>query len=152
MTLFLIIFLSAFLVLDCVALVFLVLMQLPKKEAGAGLAFGGAATDALFGAGSGNFLTKATKYTAGIFFALAVVLGVLQSWRAHRPGSDFLERVNATQHEQSIGAPPSPQPPAASQPPPVTAPNTNFILKPAPESLPTTVQSNAAPVTTTPQK
>ena len=31
------------LVLDCLLLIFLVLIQLPKKEAGAGLAFGGAA-------------------------------------------------------------------------------------------------------------
>ena len=34
------------LVVDCLALILLVLIQLPKKEAGAGLAFGGAATDA----------------------------------------------------------------------------------------------------------
>ena len=53
--------------LDCILLVLLVLLQLPKKEAGAGMAFGGAATDALFGAGSGNVLTKITKYVAGHF-------------------------------------------------------------------------------------
>jgi preprotein translocase subunit SecG len=152
MTLFLIIFLSAFLVLDCIVLVFLVLMQLPKKEAGAGLAFGGAATDALFGAGSGNFLTKATKYTAGIFFGLAIILSVLQSWRAHQPGSDFLERVKAHQNEQqSISAPPATPPPAASQPAPAVLNTNSIIVAPSPDSLPTT-QSNAAPVTTTPQK
>ena len=39
----------------------IVLIQLPKKDAGAGLAFGGAASDALFGAGSGNVLTKVTE-------------------------------------------------------------------------------------------
>ena len=44
------------------------LIQLPKKDAGAGLAFGGGATDALFGAGSGNVLTKITKYAATVFF------------------------------------------------------------------------------------
>jgi preprotein translocase subunit SecG len=143
MTLFLIILLSAIMVLDCIVLVFLVLMQLPKKEAGAGLAFGGAATDALFGAGSGNFLTKATKYTAGIFFALAIILSVIQSWRAHQPGSDFLERVKAHQNEQpSIAAPPVTPPPAATQAAP-----TNIIVAPAAESLPT-MQSNAAPAST----
>ena len=63
--------LTLFMVLDCMVLIFLVLIQLPKKEAGAGLAFGGAATDALFGAGSGNVLTKITKYAATIFFVLA---------------------------------------------------------------------------------
>ena len=62
--------------LDCILLVFLVLLQLPKKEAGAGMAFGGAATDALFGAGSGNVLTKITKYVAGIFFGLAILMAI----------------------------------------------------------------------------
>ncbi len=55
---FLIGLLTVVMVLDCLVLIFLVLIQLPKKEAGAGLAFGGAATDALFGAGSGNVLTQ----------------------------------------------------------------------------------------------
>ena len=53
--------LTVIMVLDCVVLIFLVLIQLPKKEAGAGLAFGAGATDALFGAGSGTVLTKITN-------------------------------------------------------------------------------------------
>ena len=57
----------------------LVLIQLPKKEAGAGVAFGGAATDALFGAGSGNALTKMTKYTATFFVVLSLSLSILNS-------------------------------------------------------------------------
>ena len=61
---FLIGLLTVVMVLNCVILIFLVLIQLPKKDAGAGLAFGGGATDALFGAGSGNVLTKITKYAA----------------------------------------------------------------------------------------
>jgi preprotein translocase subunit SecG len=71
--------LTFFMIVDCVVLVFLVLIQLPKKEAGAGLAFGGAASDALFGAGSGNVLTKITKYAATIFFVMALLLSILQS-------------------------------------------------------------------------
>ncbi|MDB6056376.1 MAG: preprotein translocase subunit SecG [Verrucomicrobiales bacterium] len=70
-------FLTFFLILDCVFLVFLVLLQLPKKEAGVGVAFGGGATDALFGAGSGNMLTKITKWSAGIFFGLCLLLAVM---------------------------------------------------------------------------
>src|SRR5215831_18844812 len=65
-------------VVTCLLLILLVLIQLPKKEASAGLAFGGGATDALFGAGSGNVLTKITKYAAGIFFGLALLIGILQ--------------------------------------------------------------------------
>ena len=70
---------TAVMVVDCAVLVLLVLIQLPKKEAGAGLAFGGGATDALFGAGSGNVLTRITKYAAGAFFILAIVLSMMQS-------------------------------------------------------------------------
>ena len=108
MLLFLIIVSSVVLVLDCTVLVFLVLMQLPKKEAGAGLAFGGAATDALFGAGSGNFLTKTTKWTAGIFFALSLALSLMQSYKAHQSGSDFLKAVSEHRSAQpDITAPPA---------------------------------------------
>jgi len=65
------------LVLDCLVLMLLVLIQLPKKEAGMGQAFGGGATDALFGAGSGTALTKMTKYTAGAFFVLTLLISMM---------------------------------------------------------------------------
>src|SRR6185436_8804579 len=90
---FLIGLLTALMLLDCLVLVLLVLMQLPKKEAGAGLAFGGAATDALFGAGSGNFLAKATKYCAGIFFVFAIVLSMLETSHYRKSGSEFMRAV-----------------------------------------------------------
>jgi preprotein translocase subunit SecG len=86
---FLIGILTVVMVLDCIVLMFLVLIQLPKKEAGAGLAFGGAATDALFGAGSGNVLTKITKYSAGVFFVLAIILSLLQRNYHNRTTSAF---------------------------------------------------------------
>src|SRR3954449_11994087 len=81
--------LTVIMVLDCAILIFLVLIQLPKKEAGAGLAFGAGATDALFGAGSGNVLTKITKYAATFFFAFAIVLSVLYNIQRNRSGSTF---------------------------------------------------------------
>ncbi|HAM70708.1 MAG TPA: preprotein translocase subunit SecG [Verrucomicrobiales bacterium] len=74
---FVIVLLTAILLLDCALLILLVLIQLPKKEAGMGLAFGSGATDALFGAGSGNALTNLTKYAAGVFFALVVLISIL---------------------------------------------------------------------------
>jgi protein translocase SecG subunit len=83
-------FLTFFLILDCVFLVFLVLLQLPKKEAGAGVAFGGGATDALFGAGSGNMLTKITKWSAGIFFGLCLFLAVVTGHQARNTGVSSL--------------------------------------------------------------
>src|SRR5438094_186179 len=69
--------LTVVLVLDSVILVLLVLVQLPIKDAGIGQAFGGGATDALFGVGSGNALTKMTKYATRIFFALTLLIYVL---------------------------------------------------------------------------
>src|SRR6266852_4867045 len=102
--LFLIYLLTLVMVLDCIVLIFLVLIQLPKKEAGAGLAFGGSATDALFGAGSGTVLTKITKYASATFFALAVLLSALQS---------NYHRRSATEFERKIGQP-GPAAPAAA--------------------------------------
>ena len=84
-------FLTVVLVLDCVFLILLVLIQLPKKEAGAGLAFGGGATDALFGAGSGTALTKITKYAAGVFLGLSLLLSDMRTQHAVQSGRSFEE-------------------------------------------------------------
>ena len=106
--------LTVFMVLDCVVLVFLVLIQLPKKEAGAGLAFGGSATDALFGAGSGNVLTKITKYAATIFFAMAVLLSILQSRFHTRNVSGFQEKLEQSRPPMSSALPAPPASPATT--------------------------------------
>src|SRR5437660_4419466 len=95
--------LSVFLVLACVLLILLVLIQLPKKEAGAGLAFGGAATDALFGAGSGTALTKITKYSTGIFFALSLLLSVLTTHASKSSSSALSREVEKQQQELQKG-------------------------------------------------
>ena len=100
---FLIGLLTVVLVLNCILVILLVLIQLPKKEAGAGLAFGGAATDALFGAGSGNVLTKVTKYAAGVFFVLAISLSQLQSHLHSDPTREF-ERQTEEATKQAAGA------------------------------------------------
>jgi preprotein translocase subunit SecG len=120
-------FLTFFLVLDCIFLVFLVLLQLPKKEAGVGVAFGGGATDALFGAGSGNMLTKITKWTAGIFFALCLVLAVISGHQARQtPGRALTdELVN------------KPKPASSSGAGLLQTPSSTPITAPAPEATPT---------------
>jgi preprotein translocase subunit SecG len=135
--------LTVILIVDCLLLVLLVLIQLPKKDAGAGLAFGAGATDALFGAGSGNTLTRITKYAAGIFFGLSLVLGVMNS-HAHSRAGNLKALISK--------APPVPQsaaPGAAETPEPAAAGAS------APISL-TTLGSNApgatAPATTSPAK
>ena len=69
-------FLTVVLFLNCLFLVLLVLVQLPKKEAGLGTSFGGGATDALFGSGAGNVLTKLTKWCAILFLVLCLLLSL----------------------------------------------------------------------------
>jgi len=101
--------LTVVLVLDCLFLVLLVLVQLPKKDAGAGMAFGGAATDALFGAGSGNVLTKLTKWCAGIFFGLAIALTIMGTYQ----GSNNTGRLQKLMNETKPTAPAVPQTPPA---------------------------------------
>jgi len=100
--------LSFFLVLDCVFLGLIILMQLPKKEAGlGGTAFGGGAVDALIGAGAGNVLTKATKYSAIVFFVLIVSLSLLHSNYAQRDVRAVSEQIAAQKSAapQAVPAP-----------------------------------------------
>jgi protein translocase SecG subunit len=92
------------LVVDCLILMLLVLIQLPKKEAGMGQAFGGGATDALFGAGSGTALTKLTKYTAGIFFGLTLLISALHGHQARSRGGD-LRNILTTEDKLSLVTP-----------------------------------------------
>ena len=101
-------------VLDCLILVFLVLIQLPKKEAGAGLAFGSGATDALFGAGSGTVLTKITKYSATIFFVLAIALSVMQSNYHRRTSTEFEKNLEKPGRSPAAAVTTSPSPSPAS--------------------------------------
>ena len=97
----LITFLTLVLVVNCLFLILLVLIQLPKKEAGAGLAFGAGATDALFGSGSGNALTKLTKYSAGMFLVLSLVIGLLNSRNAHASTSALSDTAAAMESGSS---------------------------------------------------
>jgi len=146
--------LTFILVLDCVALVLLVLIQLPKKEAGAGLAFGGSASDALFGAGSGTVLTKITKYSAGIFFALAIVLSAIQT-HAHKSTVSSFQRGL----EQGANAPAAlpgtqPGPTTAPAPEAATAPTSTgsngTILPPEVASPPLPAAAPATNITSPP--
>src|SRR5687768_6845569 len=106
----LITFLTVVLVLNCLLLILLVIIQLPKKEAGAGLAFGGGTTDALFGAGSGNALTKLTKYCGGIFLVMALFIGLLNSRIANASGSTVRQKLAAQKRPAPAAALPAAAP------------------------------------------
>jgi protein translocase SecG subunit len=137
-------FLTLVLILNCLFLILLVLIQLPKKEAGAGIAFGGGATDALFGAGSGNALTKVTKYSAALFLGLALLLTVLNAQRAKQSGKGLERALNAAAKAPATA-------PLISG----TAPASNQVLQLQPNATPapaaaTTTLSNSAPAAVKP--
>jgi protein translocase SecG subunit len=106
----------------CLLLILLVLVQLPKKDAGAGLAFGSGAADALFGAGSGNALTKITKYATITFLAMSLILGYLWDKVSNTASAgSFANQVAAQQQKQMSGAPTAQTPtPTASTVPQMT--------------------------------
>ncbi len=142
-------FLTLVMVLDCVIVILLVLIQLPKKDAGAGLAFGGGATDALFGAGSGTVLTKITKYAAATFFVMALILSILQSNYHRRAGTAFTKRLN-----ESGAMPTAPfTAPAAAPAPSATnliGINTNPGTQPSAEATSVPPAITAPPLTNNP--
>jgi preprotein translocase subunit SecG len=135
--------LTVLLVLDCLFLILLVLVQLPKKEAGAGLAFGGAATDALFGAGSGNALTKITKYATIAFFVLLIIISIIQSSRRSGAGASNFEKAIEQENKQLPAAlpPGAPATAAGSNAPPVQLRLPPSVTEPAPA----TDSTNLAP-------
>ena len=116
-------FLTFILVANCLLLIFLVLIQLPKKDAGAGMAFGAGAADALFGAGSGNALTKITKYSAGALIVLCLVINMVGG-KAGDDGSAsaFLKQVQAKQAQTPAPTPTMTAPPTTPAPTPATTP------------------------------
>ena len=81
-------------VLTCVFMVLIVLMQPSKADGGLGAAFGGGATDSLFGARTGNVLTKATVWSACIIFVTSLLLAVLIAHQ--KTSSPVLDKVPAT--------------------------------------------------------
>ena len=141
--------LTVLLIVDCLVLGLLILIQLPKKEAGVGVAFGGGATDALFGAGSGNALTQLTKYTATAFFALVIVLSIL---KVNQQGAGSAETRRAL--EKLMSTQPPSVPPLTVPSAPAAATNSVEATAPAPMTnapiLLFNTASNPAPAMTNP--
>ena len=142
--------LTLVMVLDCLVLVLLVLIQLPKKEAGAGVAFGGAATDALFGAGKGNVLTQITKYAATAFFVLAVILSIMQ--RNFHSRSRFQQLIGQPGRQAPVTAPASSSATTPAKPGVPLASSTNTLISPQVEDTnapaAAAAPANAAPPNT----
>jgi len=144
---FFVIILTVLLLIDCLFLGLLVLVQLPKKEAGVGMAFGGGAADALFGAGSGTALSNLTKYTATAFFILVFSLSIAKTHEHNGNVSalkSYMEKQSALPIPSPASAPaPTAVPPASgSQAFPITV-GTNNV--PATTSAPATAAPSNAP-------
>jgi protein translocase SecG subunit len=135
-------FLTFLLVINCGVLILLILVQLPKKDAGAGLAFGGGAADALFGAGSGNALTKITKWATGIFMALTIILSAAEI-RAHNSAKSIFQQ--GVEQQQQLQTQPQIQPQA---PPPGASPTTPVTPVTTPATTPVTTPAAPAPSST----
>jgi protein translocase SecG subunit len=143
----LIAFLTLVLVVNSLLLILLVLIQLPKKEAGAGLAFGGSTTDALFGAGSGNALTKLTKYAATTFLGLSLLVGLLNARTAHASGSTVRQKLATQKPVAAPAAAPAAQPNAFST---LNASNTLNVTVPTNAAGPAAATTNVTvPIATT---
>jgi preprotein translocase subunit SecG len=96
---------TVILVLDSLFLILLVMVQLPKKEAGSGMAFGGSTADAILGAGSGTVLTKITKYAAAVFFFLALLLSIMNAKRAGGSSTRIQENLAKKASQTSTSSP-----------------------------------------------
>jgi preprotein translocase subunit SecG len=87
-------------ILVCVLLVLIVLLQ-TSKGADIGAAFGGGASQTLFGsAGPGGFLTKITTGVAIIFMITSIGLAYISS---HRTGASIMKE---TRPKRTAPAPP----------------------------------------------
>jgi preprotein translocase subunit SecG len=120
--------LTVALVLLSALLILLVLVQLPKKDAGTGIAFGGATADALFGAGSGNVLTKITTYATIAFIGVIITLSYVHDHL--NSGADVSAFAKKVQQQQQSAMTPAP----ATQPVahPAAAPTNSIQLLSAP--------------------
>ncbi len=96
--------LLAFLIINALLMVLVVLMQRPKNE-GLGAAFGGGVTENIFGAQTTNVLAKFTTYLGILFFVLSLSIAALNA-RIHSPKSAIQqELLNAPEATSATEAP-----------------------------------------------
>lgn len=118
-------------ILICIALVGVVLMQLPRSE-GLGAAFGGGVTENVFGAQTTNVLAKITVWLGVGFFAVTLLLAIAYSH--NRPSAAGFERdlLSAPIPEDAAKPSVAPSTPAAQTGKAASADS----LTPAPETPP----------------
>lgn len=122
------------LILVSVFIVLVVLAQKAKTDGGMGATLGGGATEAAFGADTGNVLTKATINAAILFFVLTFGLYLAHIYVAKKTNGTegqlpvIVETPAAIPAEESTPAPTGTQPAetAAEIPEPTEAPSVSL--------------------------
>ena len=99
-------------IMACAFLILVILIQ-PGKSGGLGALGGGGAQQVFGGSGAGNFLTKTTWATAGIFFFTSISLAYLSS----STDESMRKHSVALQKQRDQNAPLSGGTPAKSAPP-----------------------------------
>jgi preprotein translocase subunit SecG len=102
-------------IMACAFLILVILIQ-PGKSGGLGALGGGGAQQVFGGSGAGNFLTKTTWATAGIFFFTSISLAYLSSStdESMRKHSQALQKQHEQNSPLSTSAPAKSAPPAGS--------------------------------------
>lgn len=102
-------------ILTCIALVALVLLQ-QGKGAEIGAAFGGGASNTVFGSpGASSFLFKLTAGLAALFFATSLGLGYYQGAQAKK-SQELVIPASVIQQQQAAPAPTTPANPTPEIP------------------------------------
>ncbi|MFM8360472.1 MAG: preprotein translocase subunit SecG [Verrucomicrobiota bacterium] len=109
----------------------LILLQLPKKEAGVAAAFGAEQTAALFGAGSGTALSNITRWSATSFLGLCLLIAVMTAHHTRSKVQGLKEVLKNAPAAASSGLPTNLALPT------VAAPTSAPAATPAPAPAPT---------------
>ena len=136
--------LTFILILVSIFLVLIVLAQ-KSKDGGMGAALGGGAAEAAFGADTANVLTRATKYSAILFFVLAFARYLGRIYERKVAGTAAGAALPTIAAPAAPAAAPTATPaPGAATTVTVPATTTPATTTPAPEA------TKAAPAPTTP--
>lgn len=111
-------FLTFVLILVSLFMVLVILMQRASANAGMGSAFGGGVAESAFGAETTNILTRATKWSAVVFFVLALVLYLMyMSGEAIAEKSGGVDLPDIPVVEQSVPVEPEATAPVVEEAP-----------------------------------
>lgn len=118
------------LVLVCLLMVLVILMQRSKQE-GIGAAFGAGMTESVFGADTGNILSKTTVWCAVLFFAITLALSAISANKSRAGASGLSEAAQEAAKAMAPAAAVTTNAPAGATNAPAVAPATNAVPAPA---------------------